>query len=74
LQTYWQIGQYIVEYEQKGKTRADYGEDLLESLSKDLSKMHGKGFSLSNIKRFRQFYQVFASQIYKVFLMKRMFL
>jgi len=59
LQTYWKIGQYIVEYEQQGKTRADYGEALIESLSKDLSKMHGKGFSLSNIKRFRQFYQIF---------------
>jgi len=59
LQTYWQIGQYIVKYEQKGKTRADYGEALLERLSKDLSRVHGKGFSLSNIKRFRQFYQVF---------------
>jgi len=59
LQTYWQIGQYIVEFEQKGKVKADYGEALLEHLSKDLSRAHGKGFSLSNIKRFRQFYLIF---------------
>ena len=59
LQTYWQIGHYIVEYEQKGNDRATYGEALLASLSKDLSNVHGKGFSLSNMKRFRQFYLVY---------------
>ena len=59
VDTYWEIGQYIVEYEQKGKERAEYGAALLKELSKDLKLEHGKGFSLSNIKRMRQFYLVF---------------
>jgi len=59
IETYWKIGQYIVEYEQGGNKKAEYGEKLLENLSKDLSFLHGKGFSLSNIKRMRQFYQSF---------------
>jgi predicted nuclease of restriction endonuclease-like (RecB) superfamily len=57
--TYWKVGQYIVEYEQKGKERAVYGKGLLENLSKDLTLLHGKGFSLSNVKRMRQFYITF---------------
>ena len=51
IETYWKIGQYIVEYEQGGSKKAVYGEKLLANLSKDLSLLHGKGFSLSNIKR-----------------------
>ncbi len=54
--TYWQIGQHIVEFEQQGKATAEYGKSLLKQLSKDLKLKHGKGFSLSNLKRFRQFY------------------
>jgi predicted nuclease of restriction endonuclease-like (RecB) superfamily len=56
LQTYWEIGQHIVEFEQNGKATAEYGKHLLDRLSKDLNILYGKGFSLSNIKRFRQFY------------------
>jgi predicted nuclease of restriction endonuclease-like (RecB) superfamily len=56
LITYWQIGQHIVEFEQGGKSKAQYGKALLENISKDLFILHGKGFSLSNVKRFRQFY------------------
>lgn len=56
LNAYWEIGKYIVEFEQDGKQRAEYGTKLLERLSKDLTLMFGKGFSLSNIKRMRQFY------------------
>lgn len=59
VQTYWQIGQYIVEFEQKGKQRAKYGKALLKNISKDLTLVHGKGFSLSNVKRMRQFYTVY---------------
>jgi predicted nuclease of restriction endonuclease-like (RecB) superfamily len=59
VHTYWQIGQYIVEFEQGGNEKAVYGKGLLENLSKDLSLAHGKGFSLSNLKRMRQFYIVF---------------
>ncbi len=56
VMTYWQIGQRIVEFEQKGQVKAEYGKQLLANLSKDLKIKHGKGFSLSNLKRFRQFY------------------
>ena len=56
LETYWQIGQHIVEFEQGGNARAEYGKALINNLAKDLSLLHGKGFSASNIKRFRQFY------------------
>jgi predicted nuclease of restriction endonuclease-like (RecB) superfamily len=59
LDTYWQIGQYIVEFEQGGKAKAEYGKGLIENLSKDLSLLHGRGFSLSNLKRMRQFYLVY---------------
>ena len=56
LETYWQIGQHIVEFEQGGNTKAAYGKALISTLAKDLSLLHGKGFSTSNVKRFRQFY------------------
>jgi predicted nuclease of restriction endonuclease-like (RecB) superfamily len=57
--TYWQIGEYIVEYEQKGEDRAKYGLSLLDNLSKDLETHFGKGFSVRNLRLFRQFYQTF---------------
>ena len=56
LETYWQIGRHIVEFEQGGNARAEYGKALISNLAKDLSLLHGKGFSASNVKRFRQFY------------------
>jgi hypothetical protein len=55
-ETYWQIGHDIVEFEQGGKLGADYGTALLASLSRDLTLRHGKGFSRSNLVRFRQLY------------------
>ncbi len=48
-ETYWQIGHDIVEFEQGGKIRADYGKALLTKLSADLKLHHGKGFSRSNL-------------------------
>jgi hypothetical protein len=57
VETYWKIGQYIVEFEQGGSSKAEYGKALLENLSKDLSHLHGKGFSRSNITYMRLFYQ-----------------
>lgn len=54
--TYWKVGEQIVEFEQDGKQRAEYGTNLMERLAQDLSLLHGKGFSLSNIKRMRQLY------------------
>ena len=59
VETYWKIGQYIVEYEQGGSGKAEYGKKLLELLSADLTLLHGKGFSRSNIQRMKQFYLVF---------------
>ena len=46
----------VVEFEQGGAARAIYGKGLLDRLSRDLSTLHGKGFSRSNLSRFRQFY------------------
>ncbi|MBE9030975.1 DUF1016 family protein [filamentous cyanobacterium LEGE 11480] len=54
--SYWLIGREIVEQEQQGQQRADYGESLLKDLSRRLTKDVGKGFSLSNLKYIRQFY------------------
>lgn len=59
VQTYWHIGQYIVEFEQEGKEKSHYGSELLNLLSKDLSQEFGKGFSRSNLYQFRQFYLKF---------------
>ncbi len=57
VNTYWKVGQHIVEFEQNGEERAEYGIGLLERLSKDLLFIHGRGFGLSNLKRMRQFYK-----------------
>ncbi len=59
LQTYWEIGQYIVEFEQNGSTKAVYGEALLEKLSKDLTLKHGKGFNRSNLSYMRLLYKIY---------------
>lgn len=59
VRTNWQIGHYIVEYEQKGKERAEYGAELLNRLSRDLTIAYGKGFSRNNVFQMRQFYLTF---------------
>ncbi|MCK9414322.1 MAG: PDDEXK nuclease domain-containing protein [Prolixibacteraceae bacterium] len=59
VETYWKIGQYIVEFEQGGYIKAAYGKALLPNLSKDLTLSFGKGFSVSNIIRMRQLYAVY---------------
>lgn len=56
VETNWLIGQYIVNFEQGGKSKAEYGKGLLKKLSQDLALLHGKGFSVSNIQRMRQLY------------------
>jgi len=56
MATYWEIGRRIVEYEQGGKPRAGYGEELLESLSRDLTANHGRGFSRQGLQKMRAFY------------------
>ncbi|MFN3997535.1 DUF1016 N-terminal domain-containing protein [Algoriphagus sp.] len=56
LETYWEIGRHIVEFEQGGIARAEYGKALISNLSKDLSLIHGKGFSRSNVVYMRLLY------------------
>lgn len=60
VQTYWQVGQPIVEFEQGGKDRAEYGAGLIQRLSADLRLRHGKGFSRSNLISMRQFYLLYS--------------
>jgi hypothetical protein len=55
--TYWEIGRRIVEYEQGGRTRSEYGEALLGRISLDLTTKYGRGFSRSNVAQMRAFYQ-----------------
>lgn len=59
VQTYWQIGKMIVEDEQKGELRAEYGKKQLEQISKALSDEFGKGFDARNLRNMRQFYLTF---------------
>ncbi|MDD2716291.1 MAG: PDDEXK nuclease domain-containing protein [Candidatus Wallbacteria bacterium] len=59
LETYWKIGQFVVEFEQGGNFKAEYGKALLKKLAADLSLRHGRGFSLSNIYLMRQFFILF---------------
>ena len=59
VQTYWHIGQHIVEFEQKGNERAEYGSQLFERLSKDLTQSYGKGFRRSNLLYMRKLYLFF---------------
>jgi len=54
--TYWDIGRRIVDYEQGGKARAQYGDALLVKLARDLTDQHGRGFSKSNLFQMRAFY------------------
>lgn len=54
--TYWEIGRRIVEFEQGGEQRAEYGESLLLRLSGDLTSRFGKGFGKSNLFLMRKFY------------------
>ncbi len=59
VESYWQIGQQIVEYEQHGEARADYGRGLLKELAARLSTEFGKGFDESNLRYMRLFYRCF---------------
>ncbi len=55
----WQTGQYIVEFEQGGNAKAKYGDKLLVNLSKDLTRLKGRGFSRSNLNYMRKLYLAF---------------
>ncbi|KOP38592.1 DUF1016 domain-containing protein [Flavobacterium sp. WLB] len=59
LETYWQIGKLIIEDEQEGKDRADYGKATLKNLADQLTFEFGKGFDDSNLRNMRSFYKMF---------------
>lgn len=59
VQAYWHIGRVIVEQEQRGQNRAEYGKALLEGLSEKLGREYGEGFNITNLKYMRQFYFAF---------------
>ncbi len=59
VKAYWNIGKTIVEEEQKGQERAEYGKEIIKNLSVKLTKKYGKGFNTTNLWYMRQFYQNF---------------
>ena len=68
--TYFEIGRIILEEEQEGKERADYGKQLLKNLSEKLTSDFGKGFSVENLDRMRYFYKIYAKRISSTVLTK----
>lgn len=62
VEAYWNVGRMIVEEEQQGKERAEYGAALIKNLSIRLSEEFGKGFTESNLWNFRRFYLAFVAQ------------
>jgi predicted nuclease of restriction endonuclease-like (RecB) superfamily len=63
LKAYFDIGRKIVEEEQKGRKRAEYGKKLIENISSELTKEFGKGFSVDNLERIRRFYIIYKDRI-----------
>ena len=59
VKAYWMIGRDIIEEEQLGKDRADYGQNVLKSLSAYLTKQYQRGFSVDTLERARKFYLVY---------------
>ena len=57
--TYWQVGRRIVEEEQHGEARAEYGKGLINQLSKELTLIYPRGYSPRNLRDYRQFYLYF---------------
>jgi predicted nuclease of restriction endonuclease-like (RecB) superfamily len=62
VRTCWEIGRYIIEYEQRGQDRAAYGEQLLARVAATLSAEFGAGFDESNLRRMRKFFLAFPKQ------------
>ena len=56
VKTYWEVGEKIVEFEQEGEEKAEYGTELLDKLAADLKSQFGKGFSRRNVLDMRRFY------------------
>lgn len=63
LKAYFEIGRKIVEEEQKGQKRAEYGQNLLEVISKELTLEFGRGFSTTALKNMRIFYNIYKDKI-----------
>ena len=59
---YWEIGREIVEFEQKGKARAEYGKELIVKLSEDMTEKFGRGFSERNLEQMRKFYLTYSQK------------
>jgi len=59
INAYWSIGKHIIDFEQSGNIKAEYGDKLLLGLSKDLSLKYGKGFSRSNLQYMRLLYKCY---------------
>jgi hypothetical protein len=66
VHTNYEIGRRIVEQEQKGKNRAEYGSDLLNYLSARLSSEFGSGFSRSNLEYMRRFYLAYPKRAFQI--------
>jgi len=64
---YWEVGRRIVEFEQAGRERADYGERVMEQLSIDLRNRHGRGFGRSNLFQIRAFFLAYREKVQTVF-------
>ena len=62
VQSYWEIGRLIIEHEQQGNSRAEYGKQQLQQLSKQLTERLGKGFDVRNLRNMRQFYQNYSKR------------
>ena len=60
--TYYEVGRRIVEEEQKGEKRAEYGKQLVENISKILTKEFGKGLSFTNLTQMRKFYIIYSKR------------
>lgn len=60
--TYFEIGRTIVEEEQKGKSRAEYGKQIIKELSQRLTYEFGKGFSVTNLQQMKNFYLIYGKQ------------
>ena len=59
VQAYWHIGRIIVEHEQNGSLRAEYGKAVLQRLSEQLTEEFGKGFDVRNLQQMKKFYVLF---------------
>lgn len=53
--SYWEVGRRIIEFEQKGKKRANYGEELIRQLAHDLTHRFGRGFGVVNLSQMKKF-------------------